>query len=723
MVHDVIQSDKYVSLAQTQMPDESYGESMFPLLKTQRLMPLLLALLVAVAAACGSGAAGEPAAGNGADRDENEAKWLNEEGEVDLAAMFPETEDEAPVDRVEEAAPVSTAVTVEAGAEPPTNDEEIPMGFLEDGHAYIGHLDAPIVMEEFSDFQCPYCSRFAAQTLPHLLQNQIAAGEVRLVYYDFPLRSIHPQAEGAAVAARCAGEQGAAAYWDFHDLLFSRADAWSNNRAETVFVEFAAEMGLDGTDFESCLQSGRYRAAVQADVDEGITRGVNSTPSFFLNDQPLIGAHPVETFNQAITALLNGESIAAAQPQTAPPEPVIPTPALVPVTEETIAFAMGDPEAPVTIVEYTDYQCPFCQRHAAETLPRMITEMVENGRVYYVMKDFPLEQIHPEARSAHKAARCAGEQDAYLEMHDALFNGQSRWAGRGGGTGQVYAEMAEEIGLDVAQFNTCTLGRQHDAAIQANLDEGRALSVTGTPSFFINGFLMSGAQPYEYFDQVVVWAENGELQAQIEASFRAAYEQQLAQQQQQQQQQPPQPTGPVDVPIEGSPAIGDPNAPIVIVEYTDYQCPYCSRHFAQTFPLLKENYIDTGVVYYVFKDFPLTSIHPQAALASEAARCAGEQNAYLEMHDMLFANQNEWNGNNEAAAIFTGYAEAIGLEPTPFSQCLESGQFTASVNADLQEGIGFGVRGTPSFFINGNPLVGAQPYDVFVQAITNLQNQ
>jgi len=103
----------------------------------------------------------------------------------------------------------------------------IPVGFTEEGRPFRGDLNAPIVMETFSDFQCPYCSRFANETMPGLLENQITDGEVVMIFFDFPLSTIHPQAAAAANAARCAGEDGAAAYWAMHDRLFTDIGEWS----------------------------------------------------------------------------------------------------------------------------------------------------------------------------------------------------------------------------------------------------------------------------------------------------------------------------------------------------------------------------------------------------------------------------------------------------------------------------------------------------------------
>ncbi len=127
--------------------------------------------------------------------------------------------------------------------------------------------------------------------------------------------------------------------------------------------------------------------------------------------------------------------------------------------------------------------------------------------------------------------------------------------------------------------------------------------------------------------------------------------------------------------------------------------------------------METGKVYYILKDFPLSQIHPQAQKAAEAAECAGLQEAYWPMHDLLFARQSEWSGRGQFVDRAVGYAEELGLDGAAFRACLEEGTFAAEVQADLQEGVRAGVRGTPTFFINGKPIVGALPYENIRQAI------
>jgi len=583
----------------------------------------------------------------------------------------------------------------------------VTVGFTREGYAFRGDPAAPVVMEEYSDFQCPYCGRFYEQTLPAIEENQIANGEVVLVFYDFPLTRIHPQAPLAAEAAHCAGEAGAAAYWEMHDTLFENIGEWSGKgNAEAIFVGYAEALDLDANAFADCLDGDQYEERVQAGLQKGGARGVNSTPSFFINDQPLIGARPLADFNEAIATVLEGGELAAEEPASAPQgQPAaVPTPASF---SDNHASARGNPDAPVTIIEFTDYQCPYCSTHAEQVLPQIVEQLIETGNVYYVLKDLPLDNIHPRARAAAVAARCAGEQDAYWTMHDALFESQPRWSQPENAPAEIFAELADELGLDGEAFGICLDSGRYDEAIEANFNEARTLGIGGTPYFFVDGYPIPGTQPFELFQYAVSLAQEGRL--------AEAYAPQPTPE--------PAPSEPVDVPIGDAPSIGEPDAPVTVVEYTDYQCPYCSRHFEQTYPQILENFVETGVVRYVFKDYPLTSIHPQALQAAQAARCARDQGAFVDMHDMLFGRQQAWSGKENASEIFVGFAEELGLDSDAFAQCLESGEYEEAVLADLDEGTQLGVRGTPTFFINGRYMDGARPYSSFEEMINELSSE
>lgn len=142
-------------------------------------------------------------------------------------------------------------------------------------------------------------------------------------------------------------------------------------------------------------------------------------------------------------------------------------------------------------------------------------------------------------------------------------------------------------------------------------------------------------------------------------------------------------------------------------------------------PELKKRYIDTGQVYYVYKDFPIVELHPQATLAAQAAECAGEQDKYWDMHNALFANAEAWDTTQEAArAGFRSYAEAIGMDVAAFERCISEGTYADEVQRDYEEARSLGLQGTPAFIINGKLLSGARPIEQFVQVLDQeLANQ
>ncbi len=156
---------------------------------------------------------------------------------------------------------------------------------------------------------------------------------------------------------------------------------------------------------------------------------------------------------------------------------------------------------------------------------------------------------------------------------------------------------------------------------------------------------------------------------------------------------------------------GDANAPVTIVEWTDYECPFCTRFFEQTYPQIEEEYIETGKVKFIVRDFPL-SFHQNAQKAAEAAECAGEQGKYFEMHDKLFVE-----GVSGGVESFKQYAADLGLNTEAFNACLDSGEMAAEVSKDMRDGQAVGIRGTPGFVINGQTVSGAQPFANFKQVI------
>lgn len=183
----------------------------------------------------------------------------------------------------------------------------------------------------------------------------------------------------------------------------------------------------------------------------------------------------------------------------------------------------------------------------------------------------------------------------------------------------------------------------------------------------------------------------------------------------------PEPTPQVDfdqLVLSFAAAEGKADAPVTIVEFSDYQCPFCRRAFVDSIKQVRKDYVETGKVRILFRDFPL-SFHPMAQVSAESARCAGDQNKYFLMHDKMFDEQEKQGQGTVqyTVADLKKWAKEIGLNEQQFNTCVDSGKNTKAVQDDFNAGAAAGVSGTPTFFINGQQLVGAQPYSAFKATI------
>jgi protein-disulfide isomerase len=190
---------------------------------------------------------------------------------------------------------------------------------------------------------------------------------------------------------------------------------------------------------------------------------------------------------------------------------------------------------------------------------------------------------------------------------------------------------------------------------------------------------------------------------------------------------PPQPTGaPTSVTLDGDPHLGSDTARVVLIDFSDYQCPFCGRFARETMPQLDKEYISTGKVKYIFRDLPIESIHPHAVKAAMAAGCADEQGKYWAMHYKLFDNQRQLD-----PLSLTTHAEALGLDAAKFKQCMSSNKYEGEIRADVAAAQAANIEATPSFVIGlvnaENPrdpnvkvlktITGAQPFQVFKAAL------
>ena len=381
--------------------------------------------------------------------------------------------------------------------------------------------------------------------------------------------------------------------------------------------------------------------------------------------------------------------------------------------------SIGDTRALVTIVAFTDYQCPYCKR--AEATVTQLRQSYGN-QVRLVIAEAPLP-MHERARPAALAALAASAQGAYDRMRERLVAGPLDDAG--------IAQAAKDLGLDMGRFDADRTGTATEALARSQaLAEG--LGVHGTPTFFINGRRVVGAQPIETFRAVIderlvaarAMVASGVRPQDVYARSIAGGAAKV--------EEPAGDKGPgcggdgecdgkggdapaigdtvEKVPTAGDPSRGPASAPVTIVEFADYQCPFCVRAEAILHAVEQAH---PGDVRLVFKNLPLP-FHDHARLMAKAAVAADAQGHFWEMHDKLFIV----SGGNVDRTVLDGVARDVGLDVARFDRDMDDPALDAKVDADDADAKALGVKGTPTFFVNGRRIVGAQPATVFEKAIT-----
>jgi protein-disulfide isomerase len=352
--------------------------------------------------------------------------------------------------------------------------------------------------------------------------------------------------------------------------------------------------------------------------------------------------------------------------------------ALLSAAEQPVGFR-GSEKAPVTVVIFSDFESFPCSRSAA-----VLKTILEQTRdVQLIFKHAPAA-TNLNAMLAHEAALAAGAQVKFWEMHDLLFANQQHLT-RADLTG-----YAKQLGLDLPAFERALDQHTYRVVIERDLAEARGLGVTMTPTFFVNGRRLVGPQGYASLGAVIETVlagipESQRVQAEILASGPAQ-----------------------QINLEHAPTKGPATAPVSLVEFSDFECPYC----AQAAPLAKQLAAAYPTqVRFAFKHYPLP-MHKESPLAHEAALAAGDQGKFWEMHDALFAGQDKLTRHDLIAK-----AKQLGLDVSRFTKDLDSHRFKYQVDADRQEGNRLGVDGTPFFFINGHAISGALDLPEFKKLI------
>jgi protein-disulfide isomerase len=365
-----------------------------------------------------------------------------------------------------------------------------------------GNKDAPVTIIEFSDFQCPYCKRVG----PQMQKIKETYGDkVRIVWKHEPL-PFHPRAEPAAeIAMEARAQKGDKGFWDAHDKLFESQPKLEDADLEKV----AQDLGLDMAKAKAALKDHKYKKDIDADMELGEDVAASGTPHFFVNGRRLVGAQPFEKFQKIIDeevakfeaqkgkvaakdyyASLMKDAKGAPEPEkkVAPPVPA------------GNAYK-GGKDAKVVIQQWSDFQCPFCSR-VEPTMNEI--QKAYGDKVKIVWRDKPLP-MHPNAPGAAEAAREALKQkgpDGFWKMHKKMFENQQKLSR------EDLDGYAKEVGLDMDKFKGAMDNHSHKAAVDADDKAGTEIGISGTPAFLVNGYYVSGAQPFPKFKKLIDRAMN-----------------------------------------------------------------------------------------------------------------------------------------------------------------------------------------------------------------------
>lgn len=576
-----------------------------------------------------------------------------------------------------------------------------------------GPATAKVTIVEFSEYQCPFCSRVN----PTLKQIEQEYGQnVRVAFKHNPL-PFHADAPLASEAALAAGEQGK--FWEMSEKLF--ANQQKLKRAD--LDGYAGEIGLDMGRFAASIDSGKFKAQIAADQAEAAKFGARGTPTFFINGRKLRGAQPFAAFKTVIdeevkkaddaigrgvkpqdvyTELTKAGLTEAAPPPAAPQQaqrPAEPPPGTKVSKVDDIAGSptKGPATAKVTIVEWSDFECPFCSR-AVPTIDRLAKEYPKDVRVVFKHQPLP---FHKTAKPAAIASLAAHQQGKFWEFHDLAFANAKEL------TPENFTKWAKEIGLNVAKFEAAQKDPKIAEQVEKDSKYGSAVGANGTPTFYINGRELAGAMPFEAF-KAIVDDEIKKADALLAKGVKPAelYAKALEFNVSNTPKAPEE--KPVRIEIGNAPVKGDKGAKVTIVEFSDFECPFCSR-VNPTMAQIMEKY--KGKVKVAFKHQPLP-FHASAKPAAEASLAAHEQGKFWQFHDKAFENQRALNREN-----FEVWAKEIGLDVNKFKAALDSGKYKAQVDADSALGNQVGADGTPTFFVNGRKISGAQPFEAFAKLI------
>jgi protein-disulfide isomerase len=619
--------------------------------------------------------------------------------------------------------PAGAAAAAAQGQRPPAPPREDPRAVYRvpiDGSPVKGPADALVTVVESSDFECPFCKR-VSPTLKALEEQY--RGKVRFVFKHNPL-PFHARATPAAIAAEEARAQGGdAKFWAMHDALFA-----APSLDEAAILQAAKDAGVDPAKVKAAIDGGRHKDRIERDQKLVQGLGATGTPAFFVNGRKLVGAQPLPAFQALVDEeLKKAEELVragtpaaqvyakitdggASAPVFVPGEggaaaPAQPPPAAPPTVSRTVPVRADDPargpaDARLTVVLFSDFQCPFC----AKVEPSLAElEKAFPGKIRIVWKHQPLP-MHPNALPAALAAEAAHEQGKFWPMHDKLFASQASLSP------DTFRAAAKDLGLDLRRFDQAVSARKGEARVQGDQKLAGELGVSGTPTMFFNCRQVIGAQPVERLRAIAEEELRKADQVLGAAPAKSPYERLCqanvtaapAAQAPSAAPSPAAAVAPAAIEIRpDDPVRGNAKAPVTIVLFSDFQCPFCAR----VGPTLEEAQRVYGdKVRVVWKHQPLT-FHPNALPAAKAAEAAREQGKFWPMHDRLFAAQRELSPET-----YERIAKDLGLDLHRFQESVRAAKGLSRIEEDQRLAARVGAQGTPTMFVNGEKVEGAVPF-------------
>jgi protein-disulfide isomerase len=578
-----------------------------------------------------------------------------------------------------------------------------------------GDALAPVTLVMWGDLECPFTQKLV-DTFDEV-KRAYGPKQVRLVWKNNPL-AFHKNARRKAdLAMGVLARDGDEAFWAFARRLLGDRSSGAG-----TLDEVATRFGFAPGEAEPLVRVSGASEKVADDVALGEELGVTGTPETFVNGVRVSGAQPLEKWRAAIDEQLGAarELVKAGVPAgdvyallveknlkpKAPEkeraaEPDDATVWRVPVGNSPVR---GKATALVTLVVFSDFQCPFCAK-AALTLEGLSARYGDKLRIVFKHQPLPFHAAaEPAAQLALEARAQKGDQ-GFWRAHDLLFRNRERLAA---------ADLeghARALGLDVAAARKAIATHKHASRIDDDVELADALKASGTPHFFINGRRLVGAQPAEAFERVIdeqlAAAERlvaaGTPRAQVyEASQKGA----KSEIELEKREVPP---AGKDVPATGA----RPGAPVVVTAFTDFQCPFCKRAEETTEQLIAAF---PGKVRVVYRNLPLP-MHPEAPLAAEAALEAFRQQGeggFLKMKELLWEDQS---AQGLGRAALEQKAAQAGLDVARFGAALDARVHRRAVERDAKIAADAGITGTPGFVINGYFVSGAQPLMRFKRVV------